>query len=173
MQSMFLPVIALSFAVAPVVGQNFGGRQPIRVRQAFRSAMFISTSMMVVLTLLAQFGGGALIRLFSRDPSVIAFGADYLKVISFNFIFAGAVFTSSSVFQGIGNTLPPLASSLSRLILFALPATLLSRTPGFQITQVWYLSVLTVVLQSGVNLFLLQREMRIKLAFQSSPAPQV
>ena len=27
MQAMFLPVVALSFAVSPVVGQNFGGRQ--------------------------------------------------------------------------------------------------------------------------------------------------
>ena len=26
MQALFLPVVALSFAVAPVVGQNFGGR---------------------------------------------------------------------------------------------------------------------------------------------------
>jgi len=29
MQALFLPVVALSFAVSPVVGQNFGGRQPI------------------------------------------------------------------------------------------------------------------------------------------------
>ena len=27
MQALFLPVVALSFAVAPVVGQNFGGRR--------------------------------------------------------------------------------------------------------------------------------------------------
>ncbi len=32
MQSLFLPMIALSFAVAPVVGQNFGGRRADRVR---------------------------------------------------------------------------------------------------------------------------------------------
>src|SRR6266550_4210037 len=32
MQALFLPVVALSFALAPVVGQNFGGRRADRVR---------------------------------------------------------------------------------------------------------------------------------------------
>src|SRR5437016_14115116 len=31
MQALFLPVVALSFAVSPVAGQNFGGRQADRV----------------------------------------------------------------------------------------------------------------------------------------------
>src|SRR5438094_7713783 len=34
MQALFLPVVALSFAVSPVVGQNFGGRLADRVRHA-------------------------------------------------------------------------------------------------------------------------------------------
>src|SRR4029077_20146370 len=62
------------------------------------------------------------------DPRVIAFGGDYLKIVSLNFVAAGIVFTVSSVFQGMGNTLPPLLSSITRLILFALPALLISRT---------------------------------------------
>ena len=110
-----------------------------------------------------------MIRAFSADPSVIAFGSDYLKVISLNFIAVGIVFTSSSVFQGIGNTMPPLATSLTRLALFAVPATLLSRMPGFQITHVWYLSVVSVFVQACANLLLLRREFRSKLAF---PEPE-
>ena len=34
MQALFLPVVALSFAVAPVVGQNFGERRADRVRHS-------------------------------------------------------------------------------------------------------------------------------------------
>src|SRR5213082_2866297 len=34
MQALFLQVVALSFAVAPVVGQNFGGRRADRVRHS-------------------------------------------------------------------------------------------------------------------------------------------
>ena len=106
-----------------------------------------------------------LIRIFSRDARVIAFGSDYLRIVSLNFISAGIVFTSSSVFQGIGNTLPPLFSSLTRLILFAVPAMLISRAPGFEIRQIWYLSVRSIVLQMCVNLLLLLQELRKRLRF--------
>jgi putative MATE family efflux protein len=169
MQAMFLPVMALSFAVAPVVGQNFGGRHGDRVRHSFYSAAGIASILMLLLTMIAQFAAGGLIRAFSRDPAVISFGSDYLKIISFNFVAVGLVFISSSVFQGIGNTLPPLVSSMTRLLFFALPATLLSQRAGFQVRYVWYLSVLSIFFQACVNLVLLQREFRRKLTFREPP----
>src|SRR6266550_976769 len=165
MQALFLPVVALSFAVAPVVGQNFGGRRADRVRHSVYSAIGIASLMMVVLTLIAFLAPATLIRIFSRDPRVIAFGSEYLRIVSLNFISAGIVFTTSSVFQGIGNTLPPLFSSLTRLMLFAVPALFVSRMPGFEIREVWYLSVGSIVLQMCVNLFLLRHELRKRLRF--------
>jgi putative MATE family efflux protein len=168
MQAMFLPVIAVAFAVAPVVGQNFGGRRPDRVRNSFGSALAITSVTMLLLTIAAQFVPQALIQFFSKDPGVISVGAEYLQIISFNFLAAGAVFVSSSVFQGIGNTFPPLISSMTRLLLFALPAIILSRTHGFQIRYVWYLSVVSIFLQACVNLLLLRREFQRKLNFEGT-----
>lgn len=165
MQAMFLPVIAVAFAVAPVVGQNFGGRRADRVRQSFYSAVGITTGLMVLLTILAQVAAGLFIRGFSNDASVIAFGSEYLQIISLNFVAMGIVFTSSSVFQGIGNTWPPLISSATRLFVFAIPAVILSQQSGFQIKQVWHLSVVSVLLQAIVNFLLLRREFRKKLVF--------
>jgi Na+-driven multidrug efflux pump len=165
MQAMFLPVIAVAFAVAPVVGQNFGGRRADRVRQAFKSAAGITCGLMVLLTLLSQIAPDALIRGFTSDANVVAFGSDYLRIISLNFVAMGLVFTSSSVFQGIGNTWPPLISSATRLFLFALPAMILAARPGFSIKQVWYLSVISILFQAGANLLLLRREFQKKLAF--------
>src|SRR4030095_16471787 len=133
MRGLFLPVVALSFAVAPVVGQNFGGRRADRVRHSVYSAIGIASLMMLVATLIAYLVPATLIRIFSRDPRVIAFGSEYLRIVSFNFISTGIIFTTSSIFQGIGNTLPPLFSSLTRLGLFAAPALIISRSPGFPI----------------------------------------
>src|SRR5437667_9591 len=165
MQALFLPVVELSFAVSPVVCQHLGGRRAGRVRQSVYSAMGIASLMMLVLTLIAFFAPGTLIRTFSRDPRVIAFGSEYLRIVSVNFVSAGIVFVTSSVFQGIGNTLPPLFSSMTRLVLFALPAIYISRTPGFEIKHVWYLSVGSIILQMCVNLFLLRHELRKRLRF--------
>ncbi len=168
MQALFLPVVALSFAAAPVIGQNFGGRRADRVRKSVYSVIGIASAMMLVLTLIAHFWPAALIRPFSKDPKVIAFGADYLQIVALNFVAAGIVFTSSSIFQGIGNTWPPLVSSMSRLGLFVVPALLLSRTPGFQIRYVWYLSVASQIIQACINLLLLRRELRKKLVFEGT-----
>jgi putative MATE family efflux protein len=168
MQAMFLPVIAIAFSVAPVVGQNFGGRRADRVRRSFYSALAITCGIMVLLTILAQIAAGTFIRGFSNDPKVIDFGSEYLQIISLNFVAMGIVFTSSSVFQGIGNTWPPLVSSATRLLFFALPAALMSRMPGFQIKHVWYLSVVSILFQACANLLLLRREFQKKLVFSES-----
>lgn len=164
MQALFLPVVALSFAASPLVGQNFGGRKADRVRHAVYSAIQIAIAMMLVLTLLAYFFPAPMIRAFSNDPKVITFGGEYLHIVALNFIAAGIVFTSSSIFQGLGNTWPPLFSSITRLFLFLLPAILLSRTAGFQIRYVWYLSVVSQSIQACINLVLLRRELQNKLS---------
>ena len=104
-----------------------------------------------------------MVRIFNRDPGVVAVGSEYLRIISWNFVASGVVFVSSSVFQGIGNTLPSLASSCLRLLLFALPTYLMAQRPGFELKQVWYLSVTAVAIQLVVNLLLLHREFRVKL----------
>ena len=100
MQASFLPVVALSFAVAPVVGQNFGGRRAARVRHSIYSAIGIGSVLMLFLTIVAQFSSATMIRAFSRDPAVIAFGSDYLKIVSFNFIAAGIAFTTLKRLSG-------------------------------------------------------------------------
>jgi putative MATE family efflux protein len=172
MQAIFLPVMAISFAAAPVAGQNYGARLGSRVRQTFYSAAGIGTAVMLILTFLCHLSPGALIRFFSREPQVVAFGADYLRIISWNFIAMGLIFSSSSIFQAMGNTWPPLGSSATRLLIFATPAAVLSRLPGFSIREVWYLSVATVAAQAVINLALLNREFGRKLSF-SEPAPVV
>jgi putative MATE family efflux protein len=166
MQALFLPVVALSFAVSPVVGQNFGGRRADRVRHSIKTGLLLAAGVMLILAVITEIFPRTMIRFFSNDAAVIQFGSDYLRIVAFNFVAAGIVFTSSSMFQGLGNTIPPLLSSASRLILFALPALWLSRTPGFDIKIVWYLSVGSQLLQAGINLLLLRRELHRKLRFE-------
>ena len=168
MQSLFLPVVALSFAVSPMVGQNFGGRQAQRVRHSVYSGLAIASVLMLALAGFTWSFPGAMVRLFSQDKDVIAFGRDYLTIVAFNFVAAGVVFTTSSIFQGLGNTIPPLLSSASRLVLFALPALLVAHRGGFDIRVIWYLSVASQVLQAVINLLLLRYELHRKLKFDDA-----
>jgi putative MATE family efflux protein len=169
-QSLFLPVVAIAFATAPVAGQNYGARLGERVRGAFYAAASMSAAIMVVLTIACRIAPATMVRFFNADPAVVEYGAEYLRIISLNFLASGVVFVSSSVFQGMGNTLPPLASSSLRLLLFALPAYVVSRRPGFQLWEIWYLSVASVTVQLCVNLWLLRREFSLRLPGLELPA---
>jgi putative MATE family efflux protein len=169
MQSLFLPIIAISFSLAPIIGQNFGARNAGRVKAGFKDAALLVSGMMLVLTILCHISPHSLLAPFSKDEAVLGPGVQFLSIISLNFVAQGLIFAASSTFQGLGNTLPPLFSSSLRLILFAIPAYIWSRMPGFKIEYVWYLSVASVTIQMCINLLLLRREFLRKLQF-GSPA---
>jgi len=169
-QAGFMPVVALGFSVAPVAGQNFGARQPHRVRDTFRDAALMASAMMVVFAIGCQIAPAALVRIFSTDPSVIAFGLQYLRIISWNFVASGLIFVSSSMFQAMGNTIPSLVSSAARIAIVAVPAVMLSRMPGFQLHWIWYLSVGATFVQLLLSMLLLRREFGRRLVFEPAPA---
>ncbi len=148
MQALFLPVMAIAFAASPVAGQNFGARHYARVRETFRTAALLGSVLMLAITLLCQWRAEWFIECFTRQADAVAVGATYLRIISWNFVATGLIFTCSGLFQALGNTWPSLLSSASRLLTFVLPAVLLSGLPNFTLTQVWYLSVATVTLQA-------------------------
>jgi Na+-driven multidrug efflux pump len=165
-QALFLPAVAIAFATAPVVGQNYGARLGARVRDAFLAAAGMVTLVMTAITALCQLAPAALVRFFNADAAVVAVGAEQLHIVSWNFLASGILFVSGSVFQGLGNTLPPLAGTSLRLLLFAGVAHVLSQRPGFALWQLWYLSLATVMVQLVVNLWLLRREFGRRLLFE-------
>ncbi len=170
MQAVFLPAMAIAFAAAPIAGQNFGARQPERVRQTFRTAALMGSALMLALTFFCQLRPEWFVLGFTQEPEVVAVGAQFLRFISWNFVASGLIFTCSGMFQAMGNTWPSLMSTGTRLLTFALPAVWLSHQPGFHIEQVWYLSVATVAIQLTFSLLLLRSQLRRRLAGLPSPA---
>jgi putative MATE family efflux protein len=164
-QALFLPVVALGFAVGPVAGQNVGARQADRVRSTFRSAAGMAIALMAVSGVICHVAAARFIAVFSNDPDVIRVGVGYLRIVSWSFIGSGIVFVSSSMFQALGNTIPPLLTSFARILLVAAPVIVLSRLPGFDLATIWYLSAAGVIAQMFANLMLLQREFRARLMF--------
>jgi len=169
-QAGFMPVVALGFAVSPVAGQNFGARLPDRVRATFRMGAFMATIAMVVLFVICQVMPRALVGLFNKDPGVLAVGGEYLKIVAWNFVPSGIVFVSSSMFQAMGNTVPPLVSSFLRTSLLVIPAIVMSHAAGFALAWIWYLAVACTAFHALLNLLLLRREYRRKLTFSMPPA---
>ena len=172
-QSIFLPAMAVAFAVSPIAGQNFGAKLAEAVRETFQSALDRH-----------RHHGGAdaalsvepewLIRPFSKDPAVVAVGAHYLHIASWNFVCNGIIFACSGLFQGLGNTWPALLSSGMRIFTFVLPAIWMAQQPWVKIEDFWYVSVASITLQAVISLLLLaQRDAqatRVRLRRRVNPA---
>lgn len=168
-QALFMPAVALGFSVAPVAGQNFGARSRERVVATFRTAAYMVSALMALLIIVCVLAPHALIGVFSKDPAVLVVGTGYLRIVSWNFVASGLIFVASSMFQAMGNTVPSLVASGTRILLVAVPAILLSRTPGFQLNWIWYLSVGAVFVQLALSMFLLRREFSRRLTFPAKP----
>ncbi len=163
MQSMFLPAMAVSFATAPIVGQNFAAGRYARVRETFWLAAALGGGIMILLTVLCKWRAASVVQVFTSEPTAVAVGGLFLNIASWNFVASGFVFTCSALFQGLGNTVPSLLSSTTRIVCFMVPAFWLAAQPEFQLAELWYVSVACVALQAVVSYCLVQREFRLRL----------
>lgn len=172
-QAGFMPVVALGMSVAPVAAQNVGARLASRVRATWRNGAAAGAAVMFLLFVACQLVPGVLVRPFSADPHVIGFGADYLRIVSFGFVASGVIFVTSSMFQAMGNTMPSLFASGTRMVLLALPIAVLVRQPTFRLEWIWFLSIATTHVQLALVLWMLRREYARRLDFGSAPAGDV
>jgi putative MATE family efflux protein len=158
MQALFLPVMAIAMSVGPIAGQNMGAKQFARVRESFWHAIKIGSALMLVVTIIARAQPEWLVQWFSEDGAVIATAAEFLSMISLNFVASGIVFTCSGIFQAFGNTVPSIVSSATRLTIFVIPAFIISQRPGFQLRHLWMVSITATTVHALFALWLLRRE---------------
>ncbi|MDF2179489.1 MATE family efflux transporter [Aliiglaciecola sp. CAU 1673] len=165
MQALLLPAMALGFAAPTIVGQNFGAQQADRIKETFKWSVILSIGLMACLTMLCLTQASWLVGGFTDDPGTLAIATGFLTLIAWNFVPSCLVFCCSGFFQGLGNTWPSLISSATRILTFAIPAVWLSAQQDFQIEQLWYLSIVTVMMQALLSLYLLKGQLRKRLAF--------
>lgn len=157
---LFLPVLALAIANASIVGQNVGARNAQRVARSIGLSSGIGAVYMLMLSGFCLALPDFFVRYFSDDPEVVRYGAGYIGVVAWNFIASGLVLTTSTAFQGLGRTVPPLLSSVLRLMIFSGPVVYLTARGDFALETIWWLWVGSVFVQGVMNLALLRREFR-------------
>lgn len=130
---MLIVLMALSAVLAPFAGQNWGANRFDRLTQAvnisFKFSWIWGIGVAAVLWLSADF----LLSAFTDNLEVIASAKSYLMIVSITFSFLGMVMMSSSIANGIGNPIPALVFTVSRLLILYLPLVwLLSQYLGLQ-----------------------------------------
>ena len=102
-----LPAWGMSNAAATLVGQNLGAKQPERAELSVKRTAKYSAIFMGIVSLLFLFGAEWIISFFTREPEVVAYGVDALRIISAGYIFYGIGMVMINAFNGAGDTWTP------------------------------------------------------------------
>lgn len=99
-------------ALTVFVGQNYGAKNNARIKKGtlLISSILIPYSAIIALVFLTS--SESLIRIFLSSEDSVAFGKEYLKIISFSQVFMMAEGIASGVFHGVGKTKIPSISGI-------------------------------------------------------------
>jgi len=150
--------LMVGYVAEPLIGEALGS-----LLGGVGIPVGVSVVIMLALTVFCQFGSHLLMHMFTHEEAVVAVGATFLAITSWNFAANGIIFSCSSMFQGLGNTWPTISSSVIRVFIFIVPVLWLARQPEFQLVHVWYLGVASMFLQAIVSLLLVRREFAKRL----------
>ncbi|MGH9755316.1 MAG: MATE family efflux transporter [Blastocatellia bacterium] len=133
-----LPSWGMSNAAATLVGQNLGAQKPDRAEKSVwlaghSNAVFLA-AVAIVFIIFPEF----LIRIFTGDQTVIPYGVDALRYISYGYVFYGYGMVMAAAFNGAGDTWTPTVMNLICFWLIQIPmAYTLATWTGLEATGVF------------------------------------
>ena len=130
-------VIGIAQGMQPIIGFNHGAGLSHRVMETLRLVIITSTCIMGLGWFFSLFFPEVIVKGFTSDPELIAITTNGLR-LNFSFlIFVGSQIAISHFFQSIGAAWKTILLSLSRQIIFLIPA-LFMLPSFFGLNGVWY-----------------------------------
>ncbi|MCD8054526.1 MAG: MATE family efflux transporter [Lachnospiraceae bacterium] len=120
-----LPVTGLSSGGQPVLGYNYGAKQPQRVKEGIRFMAVTGVLYTALMWLVIELFPAAFIRIFTSDAQTIEAGIRAARIYFFGFVFMSLQFIGQSTFVGLGKAKRAVFFSILRKVVIVLPLTLL------------------------------------------------
>lgn len=105
---LFMPIMALSMAVASIVGQNLGAREIDRAINAGWRVTYVGVGMLTVMGIALYLLATPIAALMSHDPITIGFVESYLKINATAQPFLALAMILSGALQGAADTKTPM-----------------------------------------------------------------
>ncbi|HEX5626166.1 MAG TPA: MATE family efflux transporter [Saprospiraceae bacterium] len=116
-----LPAWGLSNAAATLVGQNLGAGEFKRAEESVMLTARYNAIFMSFVMLLFLFFSPPIIRFFSTEPTVVAYGVQALRIIGSAYIFYGIGMVMIQALNGAGDTRTPTVINLVCFWLIQIP----------------------------------------------------
>ncbi len=79
-QILLLPVLGLNTAIISIIGQNFGAKNFLRVKESYFKAVTYGFILMIISGLIIFISADKIVSIFSDNLEVIDYGSSYLKI---------------------------------------------------------------------------------------------
>lgn len=145
---IFMPLLALSLAVASIVGQNLGAGENERAYLAGWRVTSIGIYMMIAAGAVLYFAAAPVAAMMSNEPGTVAYTCQYLKINALGepCLAVGMVLTGA--LQGAGDTRAPMWFTIITNWLIRIPlAYFLAITMKLGPSGVWWAMLSSIVVQ--------------------------
>ncbi|WP_149196291.1 MATE family efflux transporter [Luteimonas suaedae] len=121
MMFTMMPAWGMSNAAATLVGQNLGAGHPDRAEASVWRTGCYNMVYMVAVSAAFFLLHDQLVAIFTDDPTVIAIGGEWLRILSYSFFVYGWWMVSVQAFNGAGDTATPTWINLVFFWLIQIP----------------------------------------------------
>lgn len=129
-------IMGLNQGMQPIAGYNYGAQQYNRVNSVLKYTIGYATVIAVSGSLICEIFAPYVCALFVKDAELIAIAAKGLRIVMMFFSIIGFQMVATNFFQSIGMAKKAIFLSLTRQMLFLVPALLI--LPGmFGTVGVW------------------------------------
>lgn len=145
----FIILGGLSMAISVMVGQALGRNDVDSCDSIIKQGMKVAIINILVFGVLYIAIPGQIIGLFRDEPLVVQYGISYMRIVYAGIIFVAWTSIYSGVFQGAGDTFPPMISAMVANVVLKLPLAYLLAFPlKLGIDGVWIAISLSVVIEA-------------------------
>ncbi|WP_428769556.1 MATE family efflux transporter [Treponema sp. HNW] len=134
---VFMPILSFANAITTYVGQNVGAKNLDRVKEGVRSALIISVSTAIIMSILVTIFGRYLLMAFTQDAEVIKTGEEFIKRLMPGYFLLAIIFTLNSTVRGAGETFMPMLASFVSLLVARVPLAYLFNYIGGRYNIFW------------------------------------
>ncbi len=120
-----MPSIVIGQAIQPIVGFNYGARHFGRVLRSIKISSIAATVIGLLVFLAIYFNPDSVIKIFIDDEELIDMGTHASRIVFLVLYLIGLINVGATVFQSIGKALPAFLSTVTRSLLFLIPAILI------------------------------------------------
>jgi putative MATE family efflux protein len=148
---LFMPILGIAISLTTIVGMFFGAKEYKKllsvVNYGINRAVIITIISVIIFFVLAE----NILPIFSSNTHVVDIGVTYLKIIILGYPAVGISVICSRVCQALGQGVPLLITTITRVIILTAPLSYYFYFIGKPLEWVWFSQVFAILIAAIIS----------------------